>query len=171
MDKDSFEAVYTANFSYIYNYIYMRVLHKETTEDLTSQTFLNALKNFASYDSSLSSERTWLCRIAEHLVIDHMRSFAVKKTDLYGEDCPELPVYDSCEIFKDDVNKEVARLLSGLKSDERELLSLRFALEMPITEIAKNLGISPNAAGKRIKRILEKCRMAEGSRNLSDFIS
>ena len=171
MDKDSFEAVYTANFSYIYNYIYMRVLHKEITEDLTSQTFLNAFKNIASYDSSLSSERTWLCRIAEHLVLDHMRSFAVKKTDLYGEDFPEVPVYDNCDIFKDDVNNEVAKLLSGLESDERELLSLRFALDMPLSEIAEKLGISVNAAGKRIQRILKKCRRAEGSHDLSDFVS
>ncbi len=171
MDKDSFEAVYTANFSYIYNYIYMRVLHKEITEDLTSQTFLNAFKNIASYNSSLSSERTWLCRIAEHLVLDHMRSFAVKKTDLYGEDFPEIPVYDNIDIFKDDVNNEVARLLSGLESDERELLSLRFALDMPLSEIAEKLGISANAAGKRIQRILKKCRRSESSHDLSDFVS
>ena len=37
-NKPDFAEVYEQEYSYVYNYIYMQVMHRENTEDLVSDT-------------------------------------------------------------------------------------------------------------------------------------
>ena len=150
----------------------MRVVHKETAEDLTSQTFLNALSHYDSYDPKKAGIRTWLCTIARNLTTNHMTSSSVRlSAELDEETHPEAFVYeDDYEIFKDPANKEVARLLSMLTEEERQLISMRFGLDLDIKDIARELDITENAARKRLKKILVKCAAFEEGRDLSEFI-
>ena len=60
--------------------------------------------------------------------------------------------------------------MSMLKADERELLSMRYGLELSVAEIAQSLGITENAVRKRIKKALDRCLSFEEGRDLSDFI-
>ena len=171
-ESKSFEQVYSENFSYIYNYIYMRVLHKETAEDLCSQTFLNAYTHYDSYDPAKAGVRTWLCTIARNLTTNYMTSSSVRLSEALDEDTEQsiLSHEDEYGIFRDDANKEAARLLSMLKADERELLSMRYGLELSVAEIAQSLGVTGNAVRKRIKKALDRCLSFEEGRDLSDFI-
>ena len=167
-----FEQVYNENFSYVYNYVYMRVVHKETAEDLTSQTFLNALSHYDSYDPKKAGIRTWLCTIARNLTTNHMTSSAVKLSAELDEEKQQaaLAFEDEYQIYKDDANREVARLLSKLNDEERNLISMRFGLELDIRDIASALDITENAARKRIKKVLVRCVSFEECRDLSEFI-
>ena len=168
----SFEQVYSENFSYIYNYIYMRVVHKETAEDLCSQTFLNAYTHYDSYDPKKAGVRTWLCTIARNLTTNHMTSSRVRLNDALDEETQQsaLSHEDKYSVFNEGANREVARLLSLLKDDERELLSMRYGMDMSVSEIAEQLDITENAVRKRIKKVLDRCLSFEEGRNLSDFI-
>lgn len=155
MNKLSFEEAYNDNFSYIYNFLYAHTLHRELAEDLTSQTFLKAYEHYNSYDPERSSVRTWLCRIARNLMIDHFRANPASR-QVALEDAEELIHTDEYQILKDSTNREVYRLLSLLDPDERELISLRYFSDMAVSDIAETLGITLNAASKRIRRILAK---------------
>ncbi|MBR1914195.1 MAG: hypothetical protein IJ827_05180 [Lachnospiraceae bacterium] len=81
-----------------------------------------------------------------------------------------LSYTDDYEVFNEPANKEVARLLSLLDDDSRELLSLRYGLELSISDIASTYGITENAVRKRIKKALTKCLSYTEGRDLSDFI-
>ncbi len=166
--KLTFESVYKENFSYVYNVIYMRLLHKETAEDLTSQTFLNAYSHFDSFDGTKASARTWLCSIARNLTIDHFRRAAIRP-DTLTEKLPETPVEDEYEVLKDPINEEVRYLLSVAREEERELISLRYGMDLSPSEISKILGISPKAVSERLRRLIEKCRKIEKKRNVIDI--
>jgi RNA polymerase sigma factor (sigma-70 family) len=48
--------------------------------------------------------------------------------------------------------------LSRLDAADRELLALRFALEMPSADIAAHLGLSPEGARTRLHRLLQRLR-------------
>ena len=167
-----FEEVYNENFSYVYNYIYMRVMHRETAEDLCSQTFLNAFSHYASYDESKAGVRTWLCTIARNLTTNYLTSSSVRLAAPLEDDTDHLSLSytDDYEVFNEPANKEVARLLSLLDDDSRELLSLRYGLELSISDIASTYGITENAVRKRIKKALTKCLSYTEGRDLSDFI-
>ncbi|MBO5550529.1 MAG: sigma-70 family RNA polymerase sigma factor [Lachnospiraceae bacterium] len=167
-----FEQVYNENFSYIYNYIYMRVVHKETAEDLCSQTFLNAFSHYDSYDKSKAGVRTWLCTIARNLTVNYLTSSSVRLNSPLDDDIshPSLSYEDNYDVFKESANREAARLLSLLDDDSRELLSLRYGLEMSVAELAGYYGITENAVRKRIKKALTKCLSFTEGKDLSEFL-
>ena len=171
-DNRDFEKVYNENFSYVYNYIYMRVLHRETAEDLCSQTFLNALTHFDSYDSKKAGVRTWLCTIARNLTTNYQTSSSVRLAAPLDDDIIDQSMSheDEYSVFKEPANREAARLLSLIDDDMRELLSLRYGLEMQVSEIAAFYNITENAVRKRIKKALTKCMSFTEGYDLSEFL-
>jgi RNA polymerase sigma factor (sigma-70 family) len=52
--------------------------------------------------------------------------------------------------------------LARLSAAERELLGLRFAVELPSAQIAEHLGISPEGARTRLHRLLQRLRKELG---------
>ena len=168
-----FEKFYMDNFSYIYNFIYMKVLNVHIAEDICSTTFLKAFEKFDEYDPSLAGERTWRCVIARNTVIDHAKSGYTKRTQLVDE-YPDIPITDDTqeEVERRSLYEEVERLLGMLTEEERELISLRYGMGIQVKEIADMLGISPNSTTHRITRALEKCRKYEerSGNKLTDFI-
>ena len=150
----------------------MRVVHRETAEYLCSQTFLNAFSHYASYDESKAGVRTWLCTIARNLTTNYLTSSSVRLAAPLDDDTDQtaLSYTDEYDVFKEPANKEVARLLSLLDDESRELLSLRYGLEMSVSEIASSYGITENAVRKRIKKALNKCLSYTEGRELSDYL-
>lgn len=158
--KRSFEEVYLEHFSYIYNLIYMHVLHRETAEDLTSETFIKAMNAYDRYDPSISSEKTWLSVIANRLLINHYRSRSSARTSFVEDEILNaLP--DPTDVFApilDVTNEVIAALLERLSAEERHLLLLRYYMDAKNQEIAAELDISPKAVSERCRRLLMKCR-------------
>ena len=169
--NEKFKEIYMENFSYVYDFIYMKVLHRETAEDICSETFTKAYAHIDSFDPNRAKVRTWLCTIARNCVYDHFKSSFKRRVDI-TDDLPDIPVEDEYSIIKNAVNEEVARLLKLLSDEERELLACRYGSKMSVKEIAEVYGVSQNAISLRIRRILEKCRKIEekGGYNISDFL-
>lgn len=168
--KRPFEAVYEDQFDYIYNLIYMRVLHRETAEDLTSETFIRAMNAYSRFDPARAGERTWLCRIAQNLLIDHYRKKAANKADLVGDEMLNAIPSEDAELAKlsDPTNQAVYQLLSLLDEDERELLVVRYFEDKKNPEIAEILGINAKAVSERYRRLLLKCEKLLRERGLAE---
>jgi len=165
----SFEEVYEENFKYIYNLIYMRVLHKETAEDLTSETFTNALKSYNRYDPAIASVRTWLCSIAINVVNMQARKASTQR-EVATDTIPESMQEDNDTISVYEINKEARRILSNLNEEERHLIALRLQGELSFKEIADILGTNEKAAAERYRRIIIKCRKYTDGKSMDDFI-
>lgn len=166
-NKTSFEMVYEENFSYVYNFVYMRVMHRETAEDITSQVFLNALSHYDSFDPDKASARTWLCTIARNTVINHVKSG--RSQEIPTEELPETPIEDDYGLRQMEINKEARRILIHLTEEERDLLALRYSLEMPVKDIAEMYGIDPKAMTERYRRLLTKCRKYTEGSSMADY--
>ena len=63
---------------YLYNYAWVRVQSKETTEDLVQETFISAWKARDAFRGE-SSELTWLLSILKRKVIDYYRKKSTRK--------------------------------------------------------------------------------------------
>ncbi|MCW8132289.1 MAG: sigma-70 family RNA polymerase sigma factor, partial [Planctomycetota bacterium] len=63
-----------------------------------------------------------------------------------------------------ETSDELRRALARLDEDERELLALRFGAERNATEIAAELGVSPEAVRARLCRIIARLRDQMGVR-------
>ena len=168
-EKPDFAAVYEQEYSYVYNYIYMQVMHRENTEDLVSDVFRRARSHYDGYDPSKASVRTWLCTIARNSLIDYYRKNGRRKTENI-DDAPEPSAVDEYDILKNPINKEVYRLLQFLSDDERELLSMIYVQEMKNPQIGEILGINAKAVSERHRRLLAKLRNLEKGKDSSDFL-
>jgi len=151
MDWNTFEEHYPK----IYNYIYYRVLHKETAEDLTSDVFYRALAFAASFDKKKASYKTWLFTIAHNIVANHYRS---NKNLLTLDDFDTLAVendivsdYETTEDFR-----RLHKLLKTLPEREREVIALRFWGELTYKEIATRIGMREKSVSSMMSRLTKK---------------
>ena len=161
----TFEEIYDQNFRYVYNVIYMRVLHRETAEDLTAETFTKAFKNFMNYDPERAQPVTWLCAIAINEVKSYFRKASTSR-EVATDELPEVPVEEEEEgrVRTMAINREAERILSALSDKERELVSLRLSAQLSFKEIAEMLGTTEKGATERYRRLINKCRkITEGT--------
>jgi RNA polymerase sigma factor (sigma-70 family) len=135
--------VYRDNVEAVYAFFTYSVGH-ETAEDLTAATFERVVRSWARFDPERAGARTWILAIARNLLADHFRRQAHRN----AISLDEHPALAASLVASDD---PVARYLStdtvrdwlrGLEPREREVLALRFAADLPASEIARNLDLS-----------------------------
>lgn len=145
----------------IHTYIYRLLRCKEDADDLTQEVFLSAFvawKKLSDHDH-LSA---WLYRIATNLCVDLLRRRkriswwpltrqSPSDQQCINEDAAYLPGSSGGipEIFE---REQIRQVLNGMPTQYAALLILNAAQGVPYQEIARMLGISPNAAATRISR-------------------
>ncbi len=127
--------LYDEYFPKIYNYIFYRIRHKETAEDLTSQTFLKAVDNFDRFNSKKGTFQSWIYRIAKNTLIDHYRknkeTMDIEKIfNLKSDEDIEKQVADKISVQK------IRKALKILSPDQQEIVIMRLWDDLPYQEIA-----------------------------------
>ena len=170
-ERLTFEEVYEKHFKYIYNVVYMRVLHRETAEDITGEVFVRAWQHYDSYDPDIASAVTWLCAIANNEVKMYLRRASTTR-EIASDSLPEVEQENEAEKRTKAwaVNREAERILATLTDDERELLSMRLAADLSFKEIAEVLETTEKAATERYRRLIKKCRKLTEGEKLEDFL-
>ncbi|MBI5530288.1 MAG: sigma-70 family RNA polymerase sigma factor [Candidatus Doudnabacteria bacterium] len=130
--------IYELYFKSIYRFIFYRVSHKETAEDLTEEVFIKAFSKLGSL-SGHSSFKAWLYQIARNLVIDYYRQ---KKQTVALEDVENILEYESNII--DTVNlsqqqKVLLNLMKELGAEQQVVIKLKFFEDLSNGEIAELL--------------------------------
>lgn len=153
---DQFNIIYEKYVKKIYNFTYYKTMSKETAEDLTSQTFLKALRKIDQFklDGSFSA---WLYQIARNNVIDHYRS---QKPESNIEDAWDLS--SDTDIENDlDVQQDLntaKEYLQKLDSNQREIAMLRLWEQMSYQEIAQITGKTETNCRMIFSRTMSKMR-------------
>lgn len=126
-------------------------------QELTQDSFLRAFSHIDSYDPHKASLSTWLCRIAYHLTLDHLRRrrpviVAMEdNTDISDE---ELEV--ELSTGREERIEQLMEVIDELPDDERMLLTLYYFEDRPLTEITYITGIEPAALANRLYRTRKK---------------
>lgn len=141
-------------------YCYAKVKNREQAEDIVQETFLRFWQ-VNSY-RSMEKEKAYLYTIARNLCTDYFRR---KKEELPGNELffEEIPDESSLENRVTDRDM-VERAMARLEQQDREIVLLRFVSELPVTTVAKILGISRFTVHRRLKAAKEKLKKEmEGS--------
>jgi RNA polymerase sigma-70 factor (ECF subfamily) len=138
-------------------FVEARVDSRGTAEDILQSAFLRGMEK----ESTLRDEESavaWFYRLLRNAVIDHYRSQGSVGRLIEqwpeGLDVPDEPV----EFVKNEICRCVGHVLDELKPEYGEALRLVDIEERPITELAKQSGITPNNATVRIHRAREALR-------------
>jgi RNA polymerase sigma-70 factor, ECF subfamily len=155
-DSEAFGRLYDRHVRTIYDFIYYKTRHKETAEDLTSQTFFKALKNISSVDPDRAIV-SWLYKIAHNSVLDHYRTMRHQDDidDCYdlSDDTDVVGALDNAEEVK-----KVKDYLHKLTPLERDVVIMRVWQELSYKEIADIIGKSEANSKMIFSRTLKKLR-------------
>ena len=121
----------------VYGHMYCIVSDRQLAEDLTAQTFLQALQAIARYEERGLPFRAWLLRIARNLAINHRR---VQRNHNSSRNHGSERAISSPEVFCETKlrEEEVWRAVHSL-GGERQLIILRFLDGLSYPEAAQVL--------------------------------
>ncbi len=158
-DLAAFGPLYARYVDRIYTYLCVRTgrARADDAADLTQQVFLRALDALPRYRArDGGSLAAWLFRIARNAATDWQRR---EGRTIQWEAVPEklhplAPETAESALLRHDAIAQAHRLLATLDDVAREALILRFSAQLTLAEIGAVLGISEEAARKRISRAL-----------------
>jgi RNA polymerase sigma-70 factor (ECF subfamily) len=132
----AFSALYERYATQVYRYLLVRVGNVHDAQDLTSQTFMAAMKGLNTYQGQ-SPFPAWLLGIARNKAADLFRR---KHPDIELDEAEEIS--DSGEGLDEVVDRQmaveqVARKLQTISPDRAEALSLRLFAGLEVPEIAQ----------------------------------
>jgi RNA polymerase sigma factor (sigma-70 family) len=119
-------------------------------DDCFQETFLAALRAYPKLHDA-NNLRGWLLTIAHRKAIDHHRSKGRRP----------LPVAEVAEQAVEDHlpgGNGVWELVGSLPPKQRAAVALRYACDLPHTEIAAALGCSPEAARRSLHEGMKRLR-------------
>jgi RNA polymerase sigma-70 factor, ECF subfamily len=135
-DRDAFAVLYDRYVDMVFRYVLFRVQDRELAEDITSETFLRALRRITTYRFDGRGADVWLLAIARSLVLDHVRSSRsqpVTTADISGFERTEarseqLPITTSAAL---------QACVDLLGDDQRRCITLRFLEGQSLAQTAK----------------------------------
>src|SRR3989344_1070467 len=105
----------------IYDFLYYRLHHKETAEDLTATVFTKAFERIKQFNPSKAKFSTWLYQIAKNTLIDYFRAF---KSITPIDDIWDLPAGANVERDADIAlfMENITRSLSKFPAAQRDII-------------------------------------------------
>ncbi|MFI6293772.1 sigma-70 family RNA polymerase sigma factor [Nonomuraea sp. NPDC050790] len=142
-DTEAFGTLYDRYVDLVYRYIYFRVGSHPLAEDLTSETFLRALRRVADFTWQGRDFGAWLVTIARNLVTDHFKSGRYRLEITTGEvlDVPLDGAYiPENAVVTAIINDRVLRAVRDLNPEQQECVVLRFLHGLSLAETALIMG-------------------------------
>jgi RNA polymerase sigma-70 factor (ECF subfamily) len=145
-DKEAFAQLYESHFDKIYRYVVIKIGNRTEAEDMTQQVFIKAYESIGSYQYQGFPFSAWLFRIAHNQIVDFIRKASKKPTVQLDESLPIMGDSDPQGEVELKINiEQVVIATRQLTQAQREVISLRFAGGLSISEVAKAMGRSENA--------------------------
>lgn len=145
-DREAFGALYERYVFRVFRHVYYLTSDPHTAEDLTAQTFLNALEAIPRYEVRGVPFLAWLLRIAYNLTVNHRKvrknGTAPLPEGLEVEGTSYSPEA-SCEAKAD--GERVWEGVRRLRGDQRQVIVMRFIDGLSYPDIARVLGKSIGA--------------------------
>ena len=160
-DREAFAQLYDAYVDTVFRYVLVRVANRSLAEDLTSETFLRAMRRIDSFTWQGKDIAAWFVTIARNLIADHVKSarfrFEVTTADMRDADERiDAPDDEVLTRLRDD---KLVAAIKGLGSDQAECITLRFLQGLSLADTARVLGKSEGAVKQlqlRATRTLRK---------------
>jgi RNA polymerase sigma-70 factor, ECF subfamily len=163
-DPTRFAELYEINFHLVYAFIARRVGDRDVAQDLTADVFHKALANLPRFEWRGAPFGSWLLKIAANIITDRSKRAGREVANL--DDPDELSAAGTdlagAEFEKTQQRAQLFRLVEQLPADQRHVVTMRFAEEKSIREIAQELKRSEGAVKQLQFRAITKLRSQMG---------
>ncbi|MEV6283942.1 sigma-70 family RNA polymerase sigma factor [Kribbella sp. NPDC051770] len=161
-DAEAFGELYDVYSPAVYRYIRSKVTAIPVAEDLTSETFVRALRRLDSYTAPGGNFIAWLMTIARNLIHDHHRSGWHRLAEVTdeiatGADLAAGPEQTTLATLDAEQLREA---VAQLPEDHRECIALRYFTGLSIAETAQAMNRSEGAIKQLQWRATRRLRSA-----------
>src|SRR4030065_2452796 len=169
-DPDAFAQLYDQYYPRIFGYVLRRSANLEAAQDITSETFLKALRKLWQFQWRSVSFSSWLYKIATNEVNQYYRKAEYRKSvsleelqeqgfELLSPHDPENELIEAQEKLKQHLDfLEIQERIVRLPAKYQEVIALRFFEKRQIKEIAEILGKREGTIKSLLHRAVEKLR-------------
>ena len=138
---------------------YARWMDADLALVIAQEAFMRLWKHWEAGEEKIENPRAWLLRVARNLAEDYAKSsFRRNGTTppqlMNGVRSKELMPLESME--RAEVFAQIRATLEELPQGDRDILTLRYALEYDATKIAELLEINATAVHMRLSRARQK---------------
>ena len=170
---DAFAKLYDQYYPKIFGYVLRRTVNLEAAQDITSETFLKALRKLWQFRWRNISFSPWLYKIATNEINQYFRKAEYKKSASLEElqeqgfepissHNPESELIEAQEQLKQHQDfLEIQVKIVRLSAKYQEVIALRFFEQKQIKEIAEILGKKEGTVKSLLHRAVEKLREAD----------
>lgn len=150
-DVNAFGELYDRYVDTVFKYIYFRVGSRPLAEDLTSETFLRALRRIGSVTWQGRDLGAWLVTIARNLIADHYKSgryrLEIATADMLDADSEDSAREGrpEAEVMERLTNATLLEAVKKLNPEQQECIVLRFLQGLSVTETAQAMGKNEGA--------------------------
>lgn len=159
--RTAFEELYQRHSREVWALAYARWMNADTAMDITQEAFLRLWKQTEAGESILNP-RAWLLRVARNLAEDYAKS-AFRRNGTHppqtmnGVQAHDPLPHESLE--RQETFEQLRGILEQMPQADREILTLRYALDYETGDIADLLKINATAVHMRLSRARQ--RLAE----------
>ncbi len=148
------EQIYKEYAQTVYRYLLSVTRDAHLSEELTQETFYQAIRSVEKYDESCKMS-TWLCAIAKNVWRTYQRKHPI--TEEIGEQVPQGNQTE--EIVFGNISKvELFKKLQQMQGETKDVMYFRLFGELSFKEIGEILGKTENWARVTYYRGKEKLR-------------
>jgi RNA polymerase sigma-70 factor (ECF subfamily) len=170
---DAFAKLYDQYYPKIFGYILRRTANLEVAQDITSETFLNALRKLWQFRWRNISFSSWLYKIATNEINQYFRKAEYKKSisleelqeqgfEPISSHNPESELIEAQEKLRQHQDfLEIQGKVVRLPAKYQEVIALRFFEQKQINEISEILGKKEGTVKSLLHRAMEKLREAD----------
>ncbi len=170
---DAFAKLYDQYYPKIFGYVLRRTANLEAAQDITSETFFNALRRLWQFRWRNISFSSWLYKIATNEINQYFRKTEYRKSASLEElqeqgfepissHDPESELVEAQEKLKQHQDfLEIQGKIVRLPAKYQEVIALRFFEQKQIKEIAEILGKKEGTIKSLLHRAVEKLREAD----------
>src|SRR5215213_2090095 len=137
--RADFEALYQRHSREVWALAYARWMNADTAMDIAQEAFLRLWKQWEGGEA-IVNPRAWLLRVARNLAEDHAKSAFHRNGTHPPQTMNGVASHEPLPLESLEREETFARLRQGmdqLPSDDREILTLRYALDYNTEAIAE----------------------------------
>src|SRR3954449_12061160 len=143
--RAAFEALYQRHSREVWALAYARWLNADTALDIAQEAFLRLWRKWEEGEE-IRNARAWLLRVARTRAEDHAKSAFRRNGTRPPQALNGVPSHGPLPLESLEREETFAQLREGMEQlpeADREILTLRYALDYPTGEIADLLEINP----------------------------
>jgi RNA polymerase sigma-70 factor (TIGR02952 family) len=141
-DAEAFGGIYDRYVRMVFRYVYSRVGDRALAEDVTSETFVRALRRIDSLSFQGRDVGAWLVTIARNIVRDHVKSsrYRLEVTTADMRDADRATDGPEDAVVQHLTNQQLLACVQQLGSEQQECIVLRFLHGLSVSETAAIMG-------------------------------